>query len=475
MSELPKGWTTCVLGDVAKVIGGGTPSTKDVGNFTGTEGFPWITPADLSGYKKIYISGGKRYLSEKGLRNSSAVILPKDTVLFTSRAPIGYIAIAKNEISTNQGFKSFVCSNAIIPEYLYFYLKFAKPLAEELASGTTFLEISGKNAAKIPVKLAPINEQRGIVAKLEKLLSHVDVAQERLAKIPLILKRFRQSVLTAACSGRLTADWRKNNPNVEPASERWASDSLQTTNEEYPEIPVTWVYRKLKNICVRVSVGHVGPTSKFYCGPSEGVTFLRSQNVRPMGLDLKGVAYITNDFHRILSKSQLRSGDLLIVRVGANRGDTCVVPNDSGAMNCANIIFARPFEGVSDYLNLYFQTPFCQKTLEELTTGSAQGVINTKAAAEVPIAIASLQEQHEIVRRVETLFKTADALQVRYMKAKEQIDNITQSILAHAFRGELVPQDPDDEPASAVLDRIRRKDLIKTNTKKKHQLHLNEI
>src|SRR5689334_1555993 len=146
MSELPKGWISCLMGNVAEVIGGGTPDTKDENNFSEIEGIAWLTPADLSGYSEIYVSRGKRFLTEVGFHSSSARLLPKGTVLFSSRAPIGYVAIAANEISTNQGFKSFVPASGVTPEYLYFYLKFAKSLAEELASGTTFAEISGKNA-----------------------------------------------------------------------------------------------------------------------------------------------------------------------------------------------------------------------------------------------------------------------------------------------------------------------------------------
>jgi type I restriction enzyme S subunit len=97
-----------MIGDVTRVVGGGTPKTSDLSNFA-EHGFPWLTPADLSAYKAIYVSEGRRDLSEKGLNESSAVLLPKGTVLFTSRAPFGYVAIAANELATNQGFRSFIC------------------------------------------------------------------------------------------------------------------------------------------------------------------------------------------------------------------------------------------------------------------------------------------------------------------------------------------------------------------------------
>jgi type I restriction enzyme S subunit len=136
-----------------------------------------------------------------------------------------------------------------------------------------------------------------------------------------------------------------------------------------------WLERPLGEICERVSVGHVDPTSQFYCDPADGIPFLRSQNVRPGKLDREGVQDITKDFHERLKKSQLRFGDLLFVRVGANRGDCCAVLEDVSELNCANIVFARPSEGNAAYLERYCQSPPGRKQLLGMTTGSEQGVM----------------------------------------------------------------------------------------------------
>ena len=136
------------MGEIADVVGGGTPKTKDPSNFDNGD-IPWITPADLTGYTAKYIERGKRNISKKGLDGSAARMMPAGAVLFSSRAPIGYVAIAANPVCTNQGFKSFVPRAGVLPEYLYYYLKQAKPLADDLASGTTFKEVSAKRAAMI--------------------------------------------------------------------------------------------------------------------------------------------------------------------------------------------------------------------------------------------------------------------------------------------------------------------------------------
>jgi len=158
--EIPNGWKWVKVRDIADVIGGGTPPSKDLRNFS-TNGIPWLTPADLTGYRDAYIEHGARDLSELGLSKSSARVLPKGTVLFTSRAPIGYCAIASQPLATNQGFKSLVLPNGVSPEFLRHYLLASKDYAESLSSGTTFRELSATRMKELEIPLAPPAEQRG--------------------------------------------------------------------------------------------------------------------------------------------------------------------------------------------------------------------------------------------------------------------------------------------------------------------------
>ena len=178
MSSSLDNWASCEVGEITDVVGGGTPPSKDVTNFETDGGIPWITPADLSGYKQQYITRGARNLSPKGFAACSAVMLPEGAVLFSSRAPVGYVVIAANPVCTNQGFKSFVLPNEIDSRFVYYYLKFIKPLAEDRATGTTFKELSGGAVAKLPMLLAPFNEQRRIADKLDAVLARVDACRK---------------------------------------------------------------------------------------------------------------------------------------------------------------------------------------------------------------------------------------------------------------------------------------------------------
>ena len=149
---LPGNWVWTKMGAITRIVGGGTPRSHDPALYEDGS-IPWIRPVDLSGYDDMYISQGSRNITEEGLRNSSARLIPKNSLLFSSRAPIGYVAISANEVTTSQGFKSFLPTSALVPQYGYWYLKSAKLLAESLASGTTFQEISGAKATLIPIPL----------------------------------------------------------------------------------------------------------------------------------------------------------------------------------------------------------------------------------------------------------------------------------------------------------------------------------
>lgn len=140
-------WIECKISDIGTVVGGATPSTKKPENYeNGT--IAWITPKDLSTFTRRYIQRGERNITEIGLKSCSTQLLPKDTVLFSSRAPIGYVAIATNEVCTNQGFKSVVPNENTNPLFLYYLLKYNKDKIEGMGSGTTFKEVSG-NTMKI--------------------------------------------------------------------------------------------------------------------------------------------------------------------------------------------------------------------------------------------------------------------------------------------------------------------------------------
>lgn len=165
------------INDVGEVVSGGTPSTSKNEYWYGDIG--WITPKDLSSYEDIYISRGERNISKAGLNNSSAKLVPKNTVLMTSRAPIGYIAIANNEISTNQGFKSLICNEKICHyKYFYYWLKLNIKYIINNSSGSTFNEISGGTFKNLEISLPSLNEQKAISSILWTIDEKISVLKK---------------------------------------------------------------------------------------------------------------------------------------------------------------------------------------------------------------------------------------------------------------------------------------------------------
>jgi type I restriction enzyme S subunit len=442
VSNLPDGWADCLIGEVTKVVAGGTPPSKDPANFNSTEsGIPWITPADLSGYKNVYISHGSRSLTEKGFASCSAVKMPRGSVLFSSRAPIGYVAIAANEITTNQGFKSFVLPEGLNSHFVYYYLRHIKPVAEAMATGTTFKELSGTTAAKLPLVVAPYAEQKRIADKLGSVLARVDTCRDRLDRVPGILKRLRKSIVSAASSGLLTNEWRLRNYGS-------ADRVIMTTT--------------LAEQCLQGRVITYG-VIKLGNDVADGVPCLRTSNVRWLKVETDGIKKIAATLSNEYSRTILQGGEVL-VNVRGTLGGVAVATTDMIGWNVSREVAVVPVDQSKvnpQFLALWVGAETSQRWLSGVEKGVAYTGINIADLRTLPIELPKLEEQTEIVRRVESLFAYADRLEDRYAFARAQVEKLTPALLAKAFRGDLVPQDGSDEPASVLLDRIRTTTLSK--------------
>lgn len=183
-------WIECKISDIGTVVGGATPSTKKPENYeNGT--IAWITPKDLSTFTGRYIQRGERNITEIGLKSCSTQLLPKDTVLFSSRAPIGYVAIAANEVCTNQGFKSVVPNENTDPLFLYYLLKYNKDKIEGMGSGTTFKEVSGNTMKNIVVS---VPTDKKVQKRISSMLGSIDDKIEENERINNNLEQQAQAI-----------------------------------------------------------------------------------------------------------------------------------------------------------------------------------------------------------------------------------------------------------------------------------------
>ena len=191
-------WQISTISDLGTVVGGSTPSKTKPEYYT-NNGIAWITPKDLSINKSKFISHGENDITELGLKNSSATVMPKGTVLFSSRAPIGYIAIASNEVTTNQGFKSVIPYSEIGTAFVYFFLKHSLPVIESAASGSTFKEISGNAMKNIPA----IIPDRNTLDQFNSFCAPIFAQQKILEEQNHSLAMLRDSLLPKLMSGAI--------------------------------------------------------------------------------------------------------------------------------------------------------------------------------------------------------------------------------------------------------------------------------
>jgi len=477
MPRLPAGWAMSSLGEVC---------TKPQ--------YGWTSKADKKGDLKLLrttdISKGAIDWDNvpyclKRPDNVEKYQLQGDDILVSRAGSVG-ISTRIVETPCDTVFASYLIRfkplNGIHPKYVELYLKtngYWKSISE-FSAGIAVPNVNASKLANLRIPIAPVNEQHRIVAKLEKLLAKVDKCKERLDKIPAILKRFRQSVLAAACSGRLTADWRQRNPNVEPASELLTriltnkhprNSGRFVNNESYHDnLPETWTQCSLGSLCLLITKGS-SPKWQGINYVSNGVLFITSENVVSGHLNLENKKYVEEGFNAIQQRSILEKGDLLTNIVGASIGRSAVFNFDETAnINQAVALIRLHSDMNRTYILNVLNSPAIIDFMNRSKVDVARANLSLKDVSSLPIPLPPSSEQLEIICRLEALFQVVDRIEERYQNANAHIAKLTQSVLAKAFRGELVPQDPSDEPAAKLLERVRaERETIQAKTSGKRR------
>jgi type I restriction enzyme S subunit len=354
-------------------------------------------------------------------------------IVLTMEAPLGNVAQIPDDrrYILSQRVVLLKPNGSIDPTFLAYQMR-APDFRTELlanATGTTATGIRQSRLVELPVRIAPFNEQKRIADKLDVLLARVDACRERLDCIPAILKRFRQSILAAATTGKLTKEWR---------------EGRSTTSE--------WADVELGSVARDFSYGSAAKSSQ-----SGDVPVLRMGNIQDGKLDWADLVYTSNRAE--ITKYRLTISDVLFNRTNSPElvGKTAVYDGKLEAIYAGYLIRVRCTDDLlPDYLNYCMNSPagrdYCWQVKSD---GVSQSNINAKKLAAFTFSLPSIEEQQEIVRRVEALFAFADGFEARYNAARAQVERLTPVLLAKAFRGELVPQDPNDEPAAVLLERIR--------------------
>jgi len=465
---LPESWEWTTAKNIALIVSGGTPkNSQDKQNYD-PNGISWITPADLSKYTKSTIAKGRRSLSEFGFANSSAKILPKDTVLFSSRAPIGYCVLAENEISTNQGFKSFITYSGISPKYLRYYLLHSKEYIRSKASGTTFLELSSKRAKELAVPIPPSDEQERIVAVIDALVERSRKAKENLDAIANLLDAYRSAILDAAFRGGFSKIG-ENNQDVslgtlldEIKAERVKSASTEAQKSkiefiysqqetlEY-SIPSNWKFLYLNKLVPHFTYGSSKKSQK-----TGDIPVLRMGNIQDNEISWDNLVY-TSDKEEI-EKYTLLENDVLFNRTNSPKlvGKSAIYRGNTPAIFAGYLIRVRPYGILNpEYLNYCLASPYAREYCWKVKSdGVSQSNINAQKLAAFKVPMCSIEEQGAVVETIKQHFERIRKIEEECIEANSKIIQLNEAIFDKAFTGKLIPQKPGDEPAGVLIERI---------------------
>lgn len=477
MSELPKGWVATQIAVIAKVESGvGFPKKYQGLDFVD---IPVYKVGDISrsvqNQEKSLVRSSN-YVDEKTRIAMKAKIYPEGSTLF---AKIGEALklnrrgfVGKEGIADNNVMGVIPDTQLISAKFLFYFLKTVD--FSEFSRSSTVPSIRKGDVENLVLCLAPLAEQKRIVAKLDEVLAQVDTIKARLDRIPATLKRFRQSVLAAAVSGKLTEDWRvKNvgccaeselNTNFSKKSGKLRLRGKQTNLSELSllTLPSSWTwtqnYKLAKDTSNAICAGPFGTIFKAKDFRGEGVPIIFLRHVKKDGFNQNKPNYmdraVWEEFHQEYS---VNGGELLVTKLGDPPGECCIYPENAGTSMITPDVLKMDVDEQSaekKYLSSYFNSPISTELIEKLAFGATRLRIDIAMFKGFPVPLPPIEEQKQIVRLVDQYFAFADTIEAQVKKAQARVDNLTQSILAKAFRGELVAQDLNDEPADKLLERI---------------------
>jgi type I restriction enzyme, S subunit len=389
-------WPVLKLEEITEIISGATPSTSESSFWDGE--ISWVTPKDLSNLDGPYISDTPRTITRKGLVSCAATVLPPDSVLFSSRAPIGHVAINTIPMATNQGFKSFIPNRDLLfAKFLYHWLRWNRPYLESLGNGATFKEVSKAIVSRIEIPLPPLPEQQ----RIAKILDHADALRAKRRAALEHLETLTQSIFLEMFGDPVT-------------------------NSK------SWEKKQLVDITKKITDGeHLNPEFS-----SVGMPIVMAGNVLDNAIDLRNTKKVEPALgERFRKKCGPDKGDLLLVSRGATIGRLCSVDVPDRFCLMGSVILIKPDIAVLDnkYLTVLLKHPMMRATLYKTSGSSAQQAIYLKDLKQMTCPLPPLELQHTFARRVAVIEK----LKSIHVAALSGLNVLFLGLQHRAFRGEL--------------------------------------
>jgi type I restriction enzyme, S subunit len=465
VSAIPNTWVSVALGEINQ--------------FSGRSIDPQSTPdTEYELYSvPIFPTGRPELLRGSAIGSTKQTVAPGDVLVCKINPRINRVwSVGPRQTRPQIASSEWIAVRAPSFDSRYLRYFFSSPaFRREIEEGVTgvggsLTRAQPKRVATFAVPIAPIPEQTRIANKIEALLTGVNNCSERLHRVPQILKKFREAVLEAAVSGRMTEEWRARTDDGDIDDELSRIDAVRTSlwgshNRGAPKtpadplrpfiesLPPNWRWVSLDRLALLVVDGtHFTPTYV-----ADGVPFVSVKDIRGEAIHLDNCKYISAAEHKELSKRcHAQKGDLLVTKSGTI-GRVAIVGDEGEFSLFVSVALVKPVRDLvsTAYLSLAFRAWLNSIDIASEITGTGVKNLHIRDLRRVPIALPTLEEQHQIVHRVDQIVKQESRLKRRYETIASSIETLTPSVLAKAFRGELVPQDLNDEPGGKVLERMR--------------------
>jgi len=452
IDELPEGWTLFKLDELLSKIQYGYTASA----LRSSDGPRFLRITDIQDDVVNWDMVPSCEISEEEVLKFE--LIPGDIVFARTGATTGKSYLIKS--CPKSVFASYLIrirpKENVDSRFLYFFFHtpiYWRMISENLA-GIAQPNCNASKLKTLEIPVPPLPEQHRIVAKVEELFKEVDAAHDRLNKVPVLLKHFRQAVLAAACSGRLTEGWRDENPDVEPANkllQKIKSDvrgrkgnARKATNDFFEfdqfEVPHSWTWATTSDICLDITDGDHFPPPK----NTKGVPFIVISNISSGIIDLKRTMFVSKEyFEKLANNKRPQYGDILYTVTGSY-GIPVLVDTRKEFCFQRHIALLRPHQIIpSKFLWILMKSDIIYRQSTSIATGIAQLTVPLAGLRLLKIPLPPLEEQHEIVRRVEALFALADEIERQVVAATKRTNGLRQAILAKAFRGELVPTEAE--------------------------------
>ena len=493
--ELPQSWVWTTVNQLGKSVTGNTPSTSNPEFYGGD--IPFFKPGDLgSGYS---IAEAETYITEAGAQ-SARILPPYSTLVTCIGATIGKTGFSTVAGATNQQINALIPETAVVvPQFAYF--GFISPILFhqilDNASSTTLPILNKSKFEALNFPLPPLPEQRRIVAKLEELFSKLDAGVAAVRRTQALLKRYRQSVLHAAVTGELTRAWRETHSPAPaetgaallqriraerraqweaaqvakrggqlPLGEGWKSkyaepEAVDTAG--LPELPEGWAWVSPEQIASQdkyaLAIGPFGSNLKVPDYRDEGVPLVFVREIKSGKFGGSKTKFVTSAKAEELRAHQVTSGDILITKMGEPPGDACLYPEGRPdaviTADCIKWTLSSNLMKNKEFFVYAINSHLVRVQVAFITQGVAQQKVSLGRFKTIAVPLPPLAEQTEIVAEVERRLTVLDALGQTLTDELKRAERLRQSILHQAFTGRLVPQDATDEPAAALLARLR--------------------